>query len=786
MTHRTAFSSRRPRSLVLTFLSAALLVGCANTPNTHDRISEYLEQTSLRTAANPPASGAVSAPEEAATQTGEPRTQPLIFTNGSNSVHLPGAKKGKSVAQSGEGVRLEFSDAPLAEVVQALLGDLLGMNYTVDQMPEATVSLRSGGDIDRNAVLPLVESLLASHGAVLIQDEKSKVWHVTTRDAARLQAEGLYRPNALPPGYGVVVVPLHYVSAREMADILRPIASDGAILRIDNTRNLLMLAGTRGQHETWMEIIRSFDVDALKGMSLGIFPLEYASATDVYETLMAMISSRSSNLATPAAPAPAAEGQAEGAPAAASNSGSDSNGIPVFTTGMRLIPISRINSLVFISPNPKQLASVREWIERLDQPVFNDLESRLYVYPVQNGSAGHLAELLRGLYASDQNSGESTPWLGNSGVAPGLNTGMLSDGMMGAQSGSLASALGIGNTSSNQDDLMSMAAGAMNDQSGQNGAFSQTRQVQLDSQVRIVADEHNNALLIRAPRKDYRKIEAALRKLDVAPAQVLIEAAIIEVQLTGKLKYGLEWAFNGRVGGNHTGNGVLNMGTITQSPFTTPSGFSWTVTNSAGDISAVLNALASDSLLRVLSSPSLLVQDNYTASIHVGDQQPVQSGSSVNLSGDVVTTNIEYRDTGVMLSVTPSVNAGGLVTMNLLQTVTDVGAVDEATGQRSFLQRQVKSRVAVRSGETIVMGGLIRDRSIDGTSGLPVLSTIPFLGSLFGTTTTDSQSTELLVLITPRVLASEADLRAVSEEMKQRMSKFQTQPALREEVQDGQ
>ena len=188
----------------------------------------------------------------------------------------------------------------------------------------------------------------------------------------------------------------------------------------------------------------------------------------------------------------------------------------------------------------------------------------------------------------------------------------------------------------------------------------------------------------------------------------------------------------------------------------------------------------------MLSSPSLLVQDNYTASIHVGDQQPVQSGSSTNLSGEVVSTNIEYRDTGVMLAVTPSVNAGGQVTMNLLQTVTDIGDIDTATGQHSFLQRQVKSRVAVRSGETVVMGGLIRDRSSNGTSGLPVLSNIPFLGSLFGTTSTDSQSTELLVLITPRVIAGDADLRAVSEEMKQRMSKFQTLPAPREDAQDGQ
>ena len=139
-----------------------------------------------------------------------------------------------------------------------------------------------------------------------------------------------------------------------------------------------------------------------------------------------------------------------------------------------------------------------------------------------------------------------------------------------------------------------------------------------------------------------------------------------------------------------------------------------------------------------------------------------------------------------MLAVTPSVNAGGQVTMNLLQTVTDVGAIDEATGQRSFLQRQVKSRVAVRSGETVVMGGLIRDRSSNGTSGLPILSSIPFVGGLFGTTSTDSQSTELLVLITPRVIAGDADLRAVSEEMKQRMRQFQTLPAPREDAQDGQ
>ena len=177
------------------------------------------------------------------------------------------------------------------------------------------------------------------------------------------------------------------------------------------------------------------------------------------------------------------------------------------------------------------------------------------------------------------------------------------------------------------------------------------------------------------------------------------------------------------------------------------------------------NALAEESLLNVISSPSVMVLDNQEAYIHVGDQQPVSAGTTVTDGGTVV-ENIAFKDTGVKLTVRPSVNAGGLVTMDVMQSVTDVGKVDAATGQRAFLERNISSRVAVRSGESIVLGGLIQENASSANSGVPLLSKIPVLGALFGSTQTTDTRTELLVIITPTAIYSESELRDVSRQMR--------------------
>ena len=303
---------------------------------------------------------------------------------------------------------------------------------------------------------------------------------------------------------------------------------------------------------------------------------------------------------------------------------------------------------------------------------------------------------------------------------------------------------------------------------GQSGQVDMST-IDLGPDVRVVADEFNNALLIYAPRREYEKVHAALQQLDVPPTQILIEASILEVTLTDEFSFGLQWAFEGGINGGRTGSGLFNPnasgGIGPQQP-----GFSYTIANRAGRVEAVLNTLAKKNLVNVISSPSLMVLDNHNAQIQVGDQQPVQSSTIVTDGGNT-TSSIQYKDTGVMLDVLPSVNAGGLVTMDINQDVTDVGQVDAATGQRSFLQRAIASRVAVRSGETVVLGGLIRDNTSRGRTGLPWLQDIPWLGNLFRTTSRTNNRTELVVLITPRALQNDEQLRAVSDEMRRHFAR---------------
>jgi general secretion pathway protein D len=314
---------------------------------------------------------------------------------------------------------------------------------------------------------------------------------------------------------------------------------------------------------------------------------------------------------------------------------------------------------------------------------------------------------------------------------------------------------------------MNMGNLGQNNQNNQNNQTTMTTTM-LGDTVRVMADHINNTLLVRATPAEYERIESTLKRLDVQRAQVLVEASIVEVTLNNDLQYGLEWSFSnnhiGINGNKYTGTGSLVNGTAAAT------GFTWALSNATG-INAQLRALADKSLIKVISSPSLLVLDNQTAAIQVGNQQPISTGTVINTASDFTSTSIQYQNTGVMLAVTPAVTAGDLVTMNISQMVSDLDKSDASAtpGYPTFMQRQINTQVAVRSGETIVLGGLIKDSASSGNSGLPFLSNIPVLGALFGTHSTSAQRTELLVIITPRVLRSDQDARAVSREMRDRM-----------------
>lgn len=668
-----------------------------------------------------------------------------------------------------------FEEAPILDVVNVLMRDILKVDFVIHPPLTGNVTLATRANVSTDQAVYLLESALQAAGLQMVRDTRG-IFHVGKPESLKGIGGAVRRfeaGKALQPGYGVIVVPLEFIGAAEMAAILKPLLPPDALVRTDTTRNMLVLVGSRTQAEGWLDLVRTFDVNLLKGMSIGLFPLKYITTKEVEDTLKMLAASTGSAAATASTPAAgggaaptaptaslgaAVAGGGLGASSTASNrTGGVSEAFPLFGA-IRMMTVDRLNAVLVVTPRAPYLDEAKRWLDSIDKPGLNGGEPQLYVYPVQNGNAKHLASVIGGLFGG--NTGATTS---NTGVAPSLGSSSTGSTFLGS-SGSSSSSFGSSSTGLGSSSLGSGGSSTSN----ANNAASVQAVTLGASGVRLIADNLNNAILVWGTRAEFAKIENALKRLDVPPTQVLIEASIIEVTLSDSLSYGLQWAFSGGTSGGRKGTGVLSSATD-GSIATAAQGFTYTLTNSAGSVQAVLNALAGESLLKVISSPTLMVLDNHTANITVGTQQPVQGGSSVTSTGTTV-TSIQYKDTGVNLTVTPSVNAGNMVTMDLQQTVTDIGATtDKPTGQFPFNQRQITSKVAVRSGENIVLGGLIRDNNSNGSSGLPLLSSIPVIGGLFGTKNSSTNRTELLVVLTPRVVRSDQEIRDVSEEVRDKL-----------------
>ncbi|MEL0137120.1 MAG: type II secretion system secretin GspD [Halieaceae bacterium] len=682
---------RRPVRSSAQLLAVLVLSSCASVPE--QRMQDASPLTAAATETETRVQGQSEQPLEL------PDITPSVMLGSDQVVALPKARE--PIALDGGSVMVNFERAPLAEVVHSIMGETLGLDYVIEHPVKGEITLRTRSPIPREELLPILESLLRNNNVLMIRGPEDRYFISgsanarTTLPAYRSGAEG---------GYGNVIIPLQYISAAEMAEILKPVAPGDAFVRIDNRRNLLILAGTQMQLEGWLDIIATFDIDQLEGVSVGIFPLSNSTAEEIFAELEQILAE---------------------APGSTPGAG--------LVSMVRVMPIERLNSIMVVSPRAHYIDAVGDWVATLDGIEDEGSEPTLHVYPVRNGNAGQLAALLSTIYFEGR-GGNASAGVKRSGVAPGMAQ---------ASSGGVSSE-------------MPQRGGA---EGGQGASFD------LGDGIRVVSDDYNNSLLVLATPYEYQRIERTLIKLDVVATQVLIEASIIEVTLTDGLEYGLEWAFDNYLGGGDTGTGLLDLGGGLNPAVP---GFSYTVADSAGAVKAVVNALAEKSLINVISTPSVMVLDNHTAAIHVGDQQPIRSASTVTTGGNVQ-NSIQYKDTGVKLEVTPTVNDGGLVTLDISQSITDVGPVDAATGQRSFLERNVSSRVAIRSGESVVLGGLIRDNESKGRSGIPLLMDIPGLGALFSTTNTVASRTELLIFISPRVLEGDQDLRDLNREMRDRM-----------------
>jgi general secretion pathway protein D len=741
-----------------------LLAGCSTRPSTPDET------------APPPAAAHVPiiGPPIQTAPTATSSEPAVVLHHGTGVVVAPAATPLGGAPESGGGdINLNFVDSDVREVLRAVLGDLLKLNYTIDSKVQATVTVQTSRPIKRADVLPVLQQVLRASGLGLV--EANGIYRVMPGDDAARTGTlpvtvGPGGTSAVSTGYNVQILPLQFTSAADMQQTIEPFLPKGASVRADTTRNLLVLSGSAQDLGTAVAMARSFDVDWLAGMSYAIVPLHTSSAKAV-----------------------AAEAADIFGP----------NGTIPLPGVLRFAPLERMAAVLVVSPQRGYVDRARDWIERLDRGAF-DNSPRIYEYHVQNSRAADLAKVLSELLSSGQvrtvqaqtAPGTQATQIGalgsydangagspsgasslSSGIGGGAGAPTLAQGAAGGAIGgqpTTAMATATPGALPATPDTSNSAASA---QGTTSSAQSSPPPPGLDlPPVRVVADEKTNTLTIFARPRDYVMIEEALHRLDVVPLQILIEATIAEVTLTNDLQYGLQYFFKSHSNeAQFVGNAPASGAIVPPIAATVP-GFNYIFAGANTNI--VLNLLASITNLHVISSPELLVLDHQVANLVVGNEVPIPTAQvTYATTGAPVTSNsIQYIDTGVVLRVSPRVNVSGLITLDISQEVSSVAAtpaVNTPAGAPTIQQRRIQSTVTVQDGQTIALGGLITDSKQNNRNGIPLLGDIPIIGAIFRSSEISTSRTELLVLLSPKVLHNSIEATEATEELKSRIHALQ-------------
>jgi general secretion pathway protein D len=664
----------------------------------------------------------------------------------------------KRAAPTGKGsYSLNFDEADLGEVAKVVLSDILGESYVLSPKVTGKVTLQTTEPLTKEELLPTLEMVLRMNNAALVKD--GRIYHIEPTADALFTSD----LSARAAGYQTRVIPVKNVAVQDIADIIKPLVHDKTILNVDGKRNILIAAGSADEIARVMDMIRTFDIDLLKGRSFGLFPLAHVDPKNMIEELQSIFSEKGKG------------------------KGDDSD-------FFKFIPIERLNSILAVTRQAHYLEDIESWIFRLDK-ANTASGGGVNVYKVQHVDAKKLAATLNQIFNTSKGKdssasvapGEVADSISNDdssssgGSSSGMNNSSSGMGGNSSSSGMDSSSSSMGNSSSNmgvfnanQDEESASDAGAFALNDVEKDAIAGLAEagnagISNVGKVKIIADEANNSIVIVASAQDYEVILPVIEQLDVMPLQVLIDATVVQVKLTDKLQYGISWYFN-------EGNSQTLINSAASIAAAASTGGLSTFYN-AGSVKALLKAEATLDNVNVISSPSLMVLNNQKARINVGQQVPISTGtfSSVINTGTQSST-IQYKDTGVTLDVTPRVNANGLVIMKLKQVVSNVVTVSPLDATETQKQsptidkKEITSSVAVADGETIVLGGLISDNVSDNKNGVPYLYNLPIIGSLFGGTKKENEKTELVILITPRVVKSKQDSRVISNEFKRKLT----------------
>jgi general secretion pathway protein D len=639
-------------------------------------------------------------------------------------------------------VTLDFVDTDIREIARTILGKMLKVNYTIDPAVHGTASIETGRPLPPAALLQTLDTLLHQNGAALVL--RNGLYAVVPI-AATPGIAGSPVPAATVIGAGATVVPLRYASAAGLAQLLGPYVSQGGRITADPARNAVIVSGDEMVRRALVALVESFDTDILAGQSYALFPAGETDPKRLAAELEKVLQAQ--------------------------------NGAPLAGV-IRVLPMERVNAVLVVSSQPRYIDAARRFLA-LAERAENETARSWHVYYVQNGKSTDLQTLLQRAFTPGHVTPTAIPAPG--ATAPGgvqltLGTGTgAAAGTSGATgslgTGSLPGAAGAASGSPGAPGGQ-MALAALPAKPASPAVSPATEPLsspsggkKVNNRIRIIADPTNNSLLIYATPREYSAIDGMLRKIDIVPLQVLIDATIAEVTLNDQLQYGTQFYFKIDHLLNQIGappdfaplSGLPSAGSfpgfvLSKSP------------------AAALEALSAVTKVRVLSSPQVMVLDNRTAHLLVGQQVPILTGTaqSTLVSGAPIVSNIDYRNTGVILQVTPRVSSGGLVTLDLAQEVSTVATPAANTVQNSptFDDRLIQTRIAVQDGQTVGLAGLIQDSDQQGNSGIPLLKDIPLIGSLVSSQDNQRTRQELLVLITPHVVHDQRDARALTEDMR--------------------
>ncbi|HUF56704.1 MAG TPA: type II secretion system secretin GspD [Thermohalobaculum sp.] len=619
----------------------------------------------------------------------------------------------------GRGVSLNFANASVVDVVDAIVAESLGLNYVIDPTVTGQVTMRTTEPIPQSALLSVLENILAVNNAAMIVGADT-ITVVPAEAAGRLSgvAGGIRRDQTR--GSALYIIPLEHASAESVRNVAQSVLSPGREILVEPELNYLMFSGTSREAQAVQDLVDVLDVNQLAGRSFGLFPLEASGPENVVDELEAIF------------------------------------GIQSEDGAIEFLPITRMNAILAIARDTSYLRQAQTWVHQLDRGQgATGSGAKVYVYHVRNGRATELAEMLRAMFTGIEPRREAEA----PGVAPTLEPVSLSRVVAPVEQELAPGTVPLEEPRPAADIVAAPALSGP-------GPDAAPPDLGADTGIpRFIADTRNNAVVIVATPQQYDLIEATLERLDIVPLQVLIEVTIAEVSLDNSLRYGLQWFFEN----GDFSTSLTNFSTgIPRAVFP---GFNAVFDD--GSARAVLSALAEVTDVKVISSPQLMVLDNQVARLHIGDQVPVATQSAVSVTDPdaPIVNNIQLVDTGVILEVTPRVNASGLVTLEVLQDVSDaVETVTSTIDSPTIQQRTIQTTVAVASGSTVALGGLIRDRAEDGESGIPGLKDVPVVGNLFKTTRRNARRTELLILITPHVIRDTVEAELVARELQDRLT----------------